>query len=52
MEVSLSTQETSYLILACETLMEQCTNNFECEIQEVMQERYIKLWNLREKLNK
>ena len=59
MKVELTKQETSDLTLACEALMEQLYNDFTegvlrftHEPLQHQKERYYRLWDLSEKLNK
>jgi hypothetical protein len=47
--MKLTTQETSDLTLACETLMEQLHDDLDIA---AFKERYYRIWDLRIKLNK
>ena len=48
--MKLTTQETSDLTLACETLMEQLRDDL--DIAASFKERYYRIWDLKIKLNK
>ena len=45
-------QEISYLTLACETMMEQLNDDIQDLEDAQIVEKYYRLWDLRNKLNK